>query len=40
MHTEDWAHFSEPLALLVETFDAAGAGDRLRVPRRGETVTV
>lgn len=40
VHTEDWAHFSQPLALLVETFEAAGAGRRLRVPRRGETATV
>ncbi|WP_258724473.1 MBL fold metallo-hydrolase [Cellulomonas sp. NS3] len=40
VHTEDWAHFSQPLALLVETFAAAGEAHRLRVPRRGETASV
>lgn len=40
VHTEDWAHFSQPLAVLVETFAGAGAGHRLRVPVRGEATVV
>lgn len=40
VHAEDWAHFSQPLHVLVETFADAGAGHRLRVPQRGETAVV
>ncbi len=40
VHGEGWAHFSETLERLELVFGYAGLGDRLRVPVRGERLTV
>lgn len=40
VHGEGWAHFSETLERLELVFGYAGASDRLRVPARGERLTV
>lgn len=40
VHGEGWAHFSETLERLERTFGYAGLADRLRMPVRGERLTV
>ena len=35
VHTGGWTHFREGLPALVDTFSAAGLGDRLRIPEPG-----
>jgi L-ascorbate metabolism protein UlaG (beta-lactamase superfamily) len=35
VHIDDWAHFSQPRAALLDWFDAAGARDRLTMLERG-----
>ena len=37
MHFEHWAHFTQGADTLVEAFEAAGIGDRLRLLKPGET---
>ena len=38
VHTGGWTHFREGLPVLVDTFSAAGLGDRLRIPVPGEAL--
>lgn len=40
IHFDGWAHFSEGVAELRESFEHAGLGARLRVPEPGHTLTV
>lgn len=40
IHAEGWAHFSETLERLELVFGYAGAGERLRVPVRGERLVI
>jgi L-ascorbate metabolism protein UlaG (beta-lactamase superfamily) len=38
LHFEHWAHFTQGAPSLVDAFDRAGLGDRLRLPRPGQEI--